>query len=94
MKYTPLLTILLTGCAHTVCVPTVETVRVEVPVAIYPSVTIPPRPNLDIDLLKPEDRDKPGIVANAYRTTIVVLRDYARELELLLQAVNKQNTTK
>lgn len=84
--------LLVAGCA-TVSDPlpaVVKIVEVKVPVIVYPTVAIPTRPRLEIDALTETDREKPGVVANAYIISLLRLRDYARELELLLEASTKK----
>jgi hypothetical protein len=85
--------LLLVGCT-TPPERIIETQIVEVPIIVYPTVVTPPRPELEIDRLTEEDRKSPGVVANAYRITIVQLRDYAIMLETLIDAVNGANKSK
>jgi hypothetical protein len=82
--------LLIVGCTTTPEV-RVETQIVEVPIAVYPTIIAPIRPELEIDRLTEDDKVVPGVIANAYRMSIVQLRDYAHELELLINAVNQKS---
>lgn len=83
--------LLLVGCGHNPVVPcppeTIRTVEVQVPVLVYPSIDLPTRPVLEID--KVTATTSPGDTANAYRITVVQLRDYAVSLEALLLSFKK-----
>lgn len=81
---------LLAGCSSlsVPCPPpTIKTVEVQVPVLVYPTIEMPSRPALEIDKINPST--SPGETANAYRITVVQLRDYAVSLEALLESFAK-----
>lgn len=88
--------VVLTACNHNPpLVPTppeVRIVEVKVPVVVYPEIKdIPPRPTLQLDTL-PSTLDTPqqiGGIVNALVDSIVQLMVYSRQLENILNTINK-----
>lgn len=82
-----LLCTLLAGCPATTQFVRVETQRVEVPVALpLPKIVLPTRPELELTKV---NKDTPDVkVIEAYKITIIQLQTYAKQLEVLLSAVN------
>lgn len=77
---------LLAGCAST----RVEYQKVEVPVWTPPSITIPQKPYLPIQDIKPTDSD--GQVAKAYVISLEELQLYSDSLHNLLEAILSQQS--